>query len=52
MWITHYVTWNLLLYLVDMIWSITVVLNELQSYTACFRDISLLYTGPKVISNL
>jgi len=52
MWITHYITWNLLLYLIDGIWSMTVVLNEIQSYTACFRDISLLYAGPKAISNL
>jgi len=52
MWIIHYITWNSLLYLIDRIRSITVVLNELQSYAACFQDLSLLYTGPKVISNM
>jgi hypothetical protein len=48
MWFTHYITWNLLLCLIGRIWSITVILNKIESYTACFQDISLLYTGPQV----
>ena len=52
MWKTHYVIRNFLLYLMDRVRSITVVLNESRSYTACLWDISLLNTGPKVIWNM